>query len=76
MKADRERRVKAAARAIQAEARKLRKSGVALLTVLEVVREIQGHLTDIQEQAADQYHDEVLATEVAGEVEQFKDSPF
>ena len=59
---------------------KLRKPRVPLLTVLEVVQEIQGHLTDIQGQATDQYHEEALATEIAegiaAEEEPFKDSPF
>ena len=81
MKADRQRRIKAAAQAILTEARKLRKPGVALLTVLEVVQEIQGHLSDIQAQATDQYHDESLATEIASgmaeeQEDPFKDSPF
>ena len=77
MKAARQRRVKAAARAIQDEAQKLRKPRVPLL---EVVQESQGHLTDIQGQATDQYHEEALATEIAEgiatEEEPFKDSPF
>lgn len=80
MRADRQRRVKAAARAIQDEAQKLRKSGVPLSAVLEVVQEIQGHLAAIQGQATDQYHDEALATEIAEEIaaeeEPFRDSPF
>ena len=46
------------------EAQKLRKLGVPLLTVLEVVQEIQGHLRDIAEEAHWEYTDEMKDREL------------